>query len=264
MTLQRFETKTGHYYKLDGRRVPGVTTLINGGLPKPKLIDWAAREVAEYVADNPDDVDALRARGRDELVGFLKERHKAVRDRAAGRGTSIHGLAEQLVAGAEIEVPEELAGHVEACARFLDDWQVRPRIVELPVASRQWWYSGTPDLIGELPDGRLVVVDYKSSRSGIWGETALQLAAYARAEFFLDEAGLINEAGMEQPVPRIDAGLAVWLRADGYDTYEIADLDGAFRLFRHVAHVARAARTLRNDFISPALDTPTWTTETVA
>lgn len=258
MTLQRIETKTGHYYKLDGRRVTGVTTLIGGGLPKPKLVDWAAREVAEYVADNPDDVDALRARGRDELVGFLKERHKAVRDRAAARGTSIHSLAEQLVSGAEVDVPEELAGHVESCARFLDDWRVRPRIVERAVASRQWWYSGTFDLIGEVPDGRDVIVDYKSARSGIWGETALQLAAYANAEFFLDEAGL------EQPVPRIDAGLAVWLRADGYDAYEIADLDGAFRIFKHVAHIARAARTLRDDFIGPALDRPAWTTETVA
>lgn len=258
MTLQRIETATGHYYKLDGRRVTGVTTLINGGLPKPKLIDWAAREVAEYVADNPDDVDTLRARGRDELVGFLKERHKAARDKAASRGTSIHTLAEQLVAGHEVDVPEELAGHVEACARFLDDWRIAPVIVERPVASRKWWYSGTPDLVGDLPDGRRVIVDYKSGRSGIWGETALQLAAYARAEFYLDTAG------REQAIPQIGSGLAVWLRADGYDAYEIADLDSAFRVFTHVAHVARAARGLRDTFISPALDTPTWTQETAA
>ncbi|MBQ1163885.1 hypothetical protein KBZ21_38450, partial [Streptomyces sp. A73] len=82
-----------------------------------------------------------------------------------------------------------------------------------PVASRTWWYSGTPDVIGDVPDGRRLICDYKSGRSGIWGETALQLAAYARAEFYLDEHGI------EQPIPHVDGGLAVWLRADGYDTY---------------------------------------------
>ncbi|MBQ1164485.1 hypothetical protein KBZ21_41615, partial [Streptomyces sp. A73] len=38
----------------------------------------------------------------------------------------------------------------------------------------------------------------------------------------------------------MDGGLAVWLRADGYDTYLVEDLDGAFQVFKHVAHVARA------------------------
>ncbi|MBQ1164444.1 hypothetical protein KBZ21_41390, partial [Streptomyces sp. A73] len=46
-----------------------------------------------------------------------------------------------------------------------------------------------------------------------WGETALQLAAYARAEFYLDEHGI------EQPIPHVDGGLAVWLRADGCNGY---------------------------------------------
>ena len=43
-----------HRYKLDGAWVPGVTTLIGKGLPKPALPYWAARTVAEWVADNPD------------------------------------------------------------------------------------------------------------------------------------------------------------------------------------------------------------------
>ncbi|MBQ1164383.1 hypothetical protein KBZ21_41050, partial [Streptomyces sp. A73] len=41
-----------------------------------------------------------------------------------------------------------------SCARFLDDWQIQPVVVERPVASRTWWYSGTPDVIGDVPDGR--------------------------------------------------------------------------------------------------------------
>ncbi|MBQ1163414.1 hypothetical protein KBZ21_36080, partial [Streptomyces sp. A73] len=75
-----------------------------------------------------------------------------------------------------------------------------------------------------MPDGRRLICDYKTGRSGIWGETALQLAAYARAEVYLDEHGI------EQPIPHEDGGLAVWLRADGYDTYLVEDLDGAFQV----------------------------------
>ncbi|GAA2630038.1 hypothetical protein [Streptomyces axinellae] len=258
MGLQRIETKTGHYYKLDGRRVTGVTTLINGGLPKPKLVDWAAREVAEYVADNWADVESHRDAGREQLVDHLKTRHQKARDTAAVRGTSIHAYAEQLIAGEEVEAPAELVGYIESCARFLDDWRIQPVIVERPLASRTWWYSGTPDVIGDVPDGRRLITDWKTGRSGIWGETALQLAAYAKAEFYLDDDNI------ERPIPHVDAGLAVWLRPDGYDTYLVEDLDGAFQVFKHVAHVARAARSLKDTFISPALDTPTWTKETPA
>ncbi|MBQ1165621.1 hypothetical protein KBZ21_47360, partial [Streptomyces sp. A73] len=72
------------------------------------------------------------------------------RDAAAARGTSIHAYAEQLVAGEEVEAPEEWVGHIESCARVLDDWQIQPVVVERPVASRTWWYSGTPDVIGDV------------------------------------------------------------------------------------------------------------------
>ncbi|MBQ1165986.1 hypothetical protein KBZ21_49190, partial [Streptomyces sp. A73] len=74
---------------------------------------------------------------------------------------SIHASAEQLVAGEEVEAPEELVGHIESCARFLDDWQIQPVVVARPVASRTWWYSGTPDVIGDVPDGRRLICDYK-------------------------------------------------------------------------------------------------------
>lgn len=37
-----------HRYRLDGDWVPGVTTLIGKGLPKPALPYWAARTVAEW------------------------------------------------------------------------------------------------------------------------------------------------------------------------------------------------------------------------
>src|SRR5690606_40669257 len=73
VTLRRYETARGHWYKLDGVKVDGVTTLISQGLPKPALMYWSARVVAEYVADNLDQVVAMADMGRASLVAALKE-----------------------------------------------------------------------------------------------------------------------------------------------------------------------------------------------
>ena len=53
-----------HRYKMRTPRgvlahVPGVTTLIGGGIPKPALYPWYARMVAEFVDQNPLEVERL-------------------------------------------------------------------------------------------------------------------------------------------------------------------------------------------------------------
>ncbi|MGH3447227.1 MAG: hypothetical protein ACRDP4_06350, partial [Nocardioidaceae bacterium] len=86
-----------HRYKLDGAWIPGVTTLIKGGLPASALMYWSARTVAEYVADNPDEIDSFRRAGRGPMVNALKEIPWEKRDTSAIKGTEIHDLAERLV-----------------------------------------------------------------------------------------------------------------------------------------------------------------------
>ena len=240
MTLRRYETARGHWYQLDGVKIDGVTTLISQGLPKPALPYWAARCVAEYVADNLGAVNAMAEAGRDALVAALKEVPWAQRDAAAVRGTEVHTLAERLIRGEEVEVPEHLAGHVEAYVKFLDQWKPEPIIVEAPVGSRRWRYAGTVDMVVRLPDGRRVIADIKTTSSGIWPETAYQLAAYRFAEFYVDAAG------QEQPMPQVDAGYAIWVRADGYDVIPVECGEHVFKTFLHIAWVARAARDAKN------------------
>ena len=144
-----------HRYKLDGAWVPGVTTLIGKGLPKPALPYWAARTVAEWVADNPDLTEDLkRMGGRGPAVAFLKELPWQKRDEAAIRGTDVHALAERLAHGEEVDVPEHLAAHVQGYVDWLDRTGAEPLLTERPVASRQWRYAGTFDLIARL-DGKV-------------------------------------------------------------------------------------------------------------
>lgn len=241
-----YRGKPTHFYKIDGRKADGVTTLLSDGLPKPALLPWGIKSVAEYAADHLDRLVEMQPMGREALVAALKQAPYTDRDLAAKRGTEVHDLAEKLIHGVEVDVPEELAGHVESCVRFLDEWKLSPVLVESTVASRRWNYCGTLDVVADRPNGPRAIFDYKTSRSGIFGETALQLAAYAHAEVYLDGTD-------EKPLADvgIEAGFAVWIRADGYDVYPVDISEQTFKTFCHVAYVARQGRTLRDLVGSP-------------
>jgi len=228
-----------HRYWLDGRPIPGVTTLIGKGLPKPALVYWSAKTVAEWVADNPDGVEAFRATGRGPMVAALKEIPWQKRDEAAVRGTDVHALAERVIRGEAVEVPEHLAGHVEGYARWVDLFQVEALRTETAIANRACWYAGTFDAIvrfGAGPwAGRVALVDWKTS-SGVYGETGLQTAAYARAEF------MAPTPDAETPLPTIDATGVLHITDSGAQFYPLAhnpeQIDAAFGVYRHVAYVA--------------------------
>ena len=252
MSIKRINTARGHHYKIDGKQADGVTTLIGGGLPKPALLPWGIKSVAEYAADHLDRLVEMQPMGREAIVSALKQSPYTERDTAAKRGTEVHALAEKLIHGEDVDVPDDIAGHVESCVRFLDTWKPTPVLVEATVASRQWNYCGTLDLVADLPDGTRTLMDYKTSRSGIYGETALQLAAYAHAEVYLDADD------NEQPIPAlgITAGHAVWIRADGFDVYPVDITEPVFRTFLHCAYVARQAKKLKDlvgDPVDPAV-----------
>lgn len=250
MTIQRINGSRGHWYKIDGQKADGVTTLIGKGLPKPALPYWSAKAVAEYVAGNTDTVVDLVRTGRGTAVAALKQVPWSQRDEAARRGTEVHSLAEKLTHGEEVEVPELLAGHVQSCIKFLDEWQVKPVLTEFTVGHRRWRYCGTGDLIADLPEslvtafqcGTRPIIDYKTSRSGIFAETALQLSAYRHAELYLDA----DDTEQQVADLGITGGLAVWIRADGYDVYPVDTSEQVFKDFLHVAWVARTADRMKD------------------
>lgn len=249
-SIQRIQVGRNHYYKIDGRKADGVTTLIKGGVPKPALPYWSARTVAEYVADAEDwDLEALRRLGRDGMVKALKEIPWTKRDAAAARGTDVHTLAEQLIKGASVDVPDHLAGMVDAAVQFMESWRPAPVLVETVVASRQWRYAGTLDLVADLPDGRRVILDYKTSGSGIWPETALQLAAYRYADCY------VGDDGTEMPMTEvgIDGAYAVWLRSDGFSVYPVDTGREVFQTFLHAAHLARQSDVMKTWIGEPEL-----------
>lgn len=244
-------THKGHRYKLsqkpgpigpDNKFLPvtGVTTLLGGGVPKPALIRWAPRVVAEWVADpaNRERLDTLLAGDPAAAVRELKELPTKARDEAGVRGTAVHALAEELHRTGEApDVPEELIGFVEAYVKFLDDWQITPVLMERPCGNRKDWWAGTFDLLCTSPflaGGQLVQIDLKTSK-GVYGETALQTGAYSKAEFFVDGDG------HEQPMPEVHATYVAHVQNGSTSLYELAADQTAIE--RHYALFLAAAFT---------------------
>lgn len=252
LNFRRVNYGNGHGYTVNGRKVPGVTTLLSKGVPKPALVDWAGRTVGEYVADHiAEDWARWQAMGRDSLVGMLKGVPAGDRDAAANKGTKVHNLARAITDGEEVEVPDELTGHVDAYLGFLSTWHPTDELTERPVLNVTHNYAGSFDLMCTLPGLGRCLIDTKTSRSGIFPETALQLCAYRRAEWMQQPDGTLVA------MPEVDHALALWVRADGWDLYPVNTDVEVFRTFLYAADIANNfAAAPREVYVQPALPTP--------
>lgn len=217
MTETTFRKKwgNGHSYTLDGvPKVKGVTTMMKGLGGPPE--SYFTKTTAGYAVDNWDRLAQLPPSERiEEIAGATKARFEG----AAVRGTAVHKLAEPLAHGEEVDVPDHLRGHVEACVQFLDDYQVEAIATETALFSRKNKHAGSADMWiwATLPSGKQIRVlgDWKTNAKGPWGSVAFQLSGYRYSDFMLSGDG--GKASKEIPVPEVDECWAVWLRADGYD-----------------------------------------------
>jgi len=247
--FRRRDYGRGHAYYLGDRKLDGVTTIISGGLPKPALVNWAANAAAAMAIDSWDELALLPP---SERLKRISKAPNAARDAAAVRGTRVHALADQLAHGEKVAVPDELAGHVEACVRFLDDWNPATVLTETPVYHEKYLYAGTFDLIVDMA-GKRWLLDFKTSKS-VYGDIAFQLAAYANATHYLDTT---DET--VRPMCPIDECGVVWLRGDGYDLYPYHVTPAVFREFLYIQQTARAAaqcRDYKGDALTPPVRTP--------
>lgn len=270
MRVVRVDRGRNHWYvdqDAGGVRVPGVTGLTGGGLPKDALINWSATATAGWTIDNWEMLAKLPA---SERLGLMNEGRYATKDAAANKGSAVHKMAERLIAGERVTIPEELKGFVEACARFLDEFDFREEYVECLVYSERHYYSGQLDIIGTvlLPDmpeydhiprddeGRSRgLFDWKTSKSGIFGEVALQLVAYRHAEFLQPDP---KDPDTAMPMPAVDFAAGIHVRRDGYSVVPLVTDKQVFRDFLYVKEVARIAdkdhlKALVGDPILPPL-----------
>jgi hypothetical protein len=264
--IVRKNTAKGHYYidEETGERVPGVTTILGDGLPKKALINWAASATAEYAVDHWDELTGLAPSAR---LKKLNGGRYAVKDEAANRGTQVHKMGERLMAGEAVVVPDTIRGYVDSYVRFLDEFQLRVRHIEALVYSESHRYVGTLDIFGDIllpdmpeyddlprdADGFVCncLIDAKTNRSGIFGETALQLAGYRFAEFMQPDP---DDPATAFEMPEVTWTGAVWIRPDGYSLIPVTAGEEQHRAFLYAQQVGvfdQGARDLIGDRIEP-------------
>lgn len=227
---RRVNRGKGHSYYLDGESSLGVTTAIGEGFPKPALIGWAANTTAAYAVDHWDELAGV---GIAERLKRLQRARYDDRDQAGNAGTEVHTIAQRLAAGLEVDVPEYLVGHVDSYLAFVEEWKPVELVVEGIVLNRRFGYMGTLDFIGELADGLTWLLDWKTARSGVFSENALQLAGYRNGESYIDASGV------ERPMPKVDRCGVVWLRSDGFDLVPVEVGAEEFRIFLYALGIAR-------------------------
>lgn len=236
-------------------RVTGATTIIDGGIPKPQLMPWYARMTAQFVYDNPLEVERLRALdaelpppppGEPGGFAFVKELASVpnkIRDAAGERGTLVHDYAEKLLHGQPVVIPPELLPYVEGYLRLIDAWDIRPILTETSVGNRANWHAGRLDSIVEIGAmGNVrVLLDWKTSR-GVYGETGLQTAAYAKSEFYVHD----DEPAVEIPLPQVERTMVCHITEHESFLYDLAktpeEIDRHYDMFLAAAYTHKTAK----------------------
>jgi hypothetical protein len=174
-----------------GEKFWSVTTIIGGGLPKPALLPWGIKSVAEVAVAKRKTLVAMTGECEggdcgpgqwcsscDAAVRWLKSSPYQQRDKAADLGTKIHEAAEAYKLGKPAPPwPEDIAPSMTQYERWLLAFAPTFEQVEQTVYSRSQRYAGTLDAIVTLSDGRRLLIDYKTGKS-VYPEVGLQLAAY--------------------------------------------------------------------------------------
>jgi hypothetical protein len=241
-----------------------VTTIIEGGVPKPALVPWSARTVAACAIDHLPYLSRVRGRpAREAAFTWLKGAADRQRDDAANLGSAVHRHAEARILGRPMPEPTEREAPILAgFERFLDDFKPSYEAAELIVANPADGWAGTCDAWLRFRGLGFVmnIVDYKTGK-GVWPEVALQLGAYSRATVAW------TRSGVEVEPPRAERAWVLHLRPDKYPETGYAlvpiDLDDEFyRQFRE-AQALDAGRAAREQAIGdpvapfPLPDLPT-------
>ena len=161
----------------DGKRVPGVTTIIGRFKDSGALLWWAFEQG--------------KAAERGEISSLYDKR-----DAAADAGTLAHSLVEAHINGEELpELPDNEIGEKarQGFENFLR-WQEDNKLVvveqEVILVSEVYRYGGCPDALAINSRGETTLLDWKTS-NGCYPDYLIQIAAYGN---------LWNENYPKQPI----------------------------------------------------------------
>jgi hypothetical protein len=250
--LARTSDQGHRVYEWQGRAFPSVTAILSGGIPKPALPKWAAREAARYAVAHANRLAGLPA---EVAEAEIKQAPWAARDGRADLGSAVHALVEARITGRSVpELPDaverQASGYLAGFERFCDQWRPSWLACEATVFSLAHGYAGTLDAIAVLCGDVLTLLDVKTGRR-VYPEVGLQLAAYAHADF------IGTPDGQTLPLPEVEAAAVLHLRPRSYALCPVRVDPPVFAAFRAALGVFEWATELAAGVVGAALTVPT-------
>lgn len=204
-----------HIHTLDGKPLSGTSSVV-GVLAKPALIQWAANMACDYISHNSDnvlsgDLSHIGFQVKNETLAEARYAHRNIKQNAAKTGTDLHAELERYVK--HVMASNDFTGPLDMDKKIIPfvEWaqaNVKKFIwSEAHCYSERLWVGGISDAGAELKDGRLAVIDFKSSKEAYPGQF-LQDAGYA---IQIEENGLFSQDGNHSKVldKKIDALIVV-------------------------------------------------------
>jgi hypothetical protein len=260
----------------EDKRFYSVTTILKSVGSDEGLIYWAADETAKAAVNSRKTLEALlEDEGPEAAIAWLREaryRGKKGERSATSLGSAVHACAEYYVVtgtrppmgmalGDKLGVVDaELTPYIDCFELFLDKFQPEFTAAEVAVYNATYGYAGTADGWATI-QGVPVILDYKSSkksedtkgrRKKPRPEVALQLAAYANAEFaavwrarrlekYSSRYYLLNdqERALAAPVPETQGGIVVHITDRHLDVYPVEVGQDIYEQFLYCIESAR-------------------------
>lgn len=193
---------------------------------KAAASDWTSvtlRRLAVAIEATP---DMYRGMDVTDIKALMAYTDKAGLNAAGQRGTNVHTIIEDLMAGRPVSVNEAMPGHnylgaATAMLGALDAELLHAECVLFNRTLHGKGFGGTADAIVRLPDGRIVIVDWKSrgESNTVYAAEKQQLGLYSLAEYLI-------VGGKRHPMPVIDGLIIASVTPTGHMFYDI-DLDAA-------------------------------------
>lgn len=196
----------GHREKhlICGEEAPSVTQVLSV-VRKPFLETWRGRL------------------GNVECDRIMKESQEL--------GHHVHEAIEAYFRGEPAQsLTHQEAEMFELVKQWAIESQFRPLELELHLESVKYLYHGTCDAIGSFPDGKLLMVDWKTS-SGVDELYGAQLAAYTQARE--EETGELITDGL---IVRVDKKKGAKVP---FEVVRFNDLPRYFKVFEHCLNLWR-------------------------
>lgn len=192
-----FDSKK-HCYRLDGRLLSGVTSVIDGTSSKSNLIGWAANMAVDFIEQNAEVLDVIDPSGHEAdkpvVVTIYKTNSEALkeartayakkRDKAGQKGTDTHALVEDAInlclknnagkfmPGADYGVTPFTNWALENDVQFI--------AAEQRLYSEAHGFAGTCDFVA-IVDGKLTIGDLKTYPKMWSADAFIQMGAYSVA-----------------------------------------------------------------------------------